>query len=103
MKASNKDKFTGTVADFIHEGRENSTHMQDLKKIIGTDERTIRKKIEQLREAGARIIGDDSGYYFPADDQEVLYYIRRMGKKKRTAENTMKPFTQYYEEHHDEI
>ena len=61
----------GTISRLLMEGAENGLHLQDLVRLIGEDQRTVRKLIHQERRQGVPILSDNaSGYFLPGSQQE---------------------------------
>ena len=53
------------------EGSENGLHLQDLVRLTGEDQRTVRKMIHEERRRGVPILSDNtSGYFLPGSQQE---------------------------------
>ena len=46
------------ISDLLHKGRNNGLTLQDLVKLTGMDERTIRRKIHVERKSGILIMAD---------------------------------------------
>ena len=56
------------ISDLLHKGRNNGLTLQDLVKLTGMDERTIRRKIHVERKSGILIMADCvHGYFLPED------------------------------------
>ena len=52
-------------------GSENGLHLQDLVRLTGEDQRTVRKMIHEERRRGVPILSDNiSGYFLPSSQQE---------------------------------
>lgn len=75
----------GIIAGLLLYGSENGLTLQDLRRITGWPERTIRKAIEVERRAGALIISNNrDGYYLSDDPSEAARFVRSM--KHRAAQ-----------------
>lgn len=75
----------GIIAGLLLHGSENGLTLQDLRRITGWPERTIRKAIETERRAGTLIINDNRNGYFLTDDPgEAARFARSM--KHRAAQ-----------------
>ena len=77
------------ITDFIPIGRENAISMADLANCLGVTERTVRKHIEAERRNGKVICSSTdegvSGYFLPADIDEVREFVKLSEKRIRTA------------------
>lgn len=77
------------VVDFLPTGRENAISMADLANCLGVTERTVRKHIEAERRNGKVICSSTdegvSGYFLPADIDEVREFVKLSEKRIRTA------------------
>ena len=61
----------GRIASLLMEGSENGLHLQDLVRLTGEDQRTVRKMIHEERRLGVPILSDNiSGYFLPSSQQE---------------------------------
>ena len=61
----------GTIARLLMEGAGNGLHLQDLVRLTGEDQRTVRKMIHEERRRGVPILSDNaSGYFLPGSQQE---------------------------------
>ena len=47
-------------------------------------DRVLRKCVENIRESGVCVISDVRGYYLPANEEELVRYIRRTEKTARS-------------------
>ena len=70
------------IHELLAEGRENATTGRELAKLCNCDIRAITAQIERERRDGHPICatsgGDPSGYYMPADDEELETYCNRL-------------------------
>ena len=72
------------ISDLLHKGRNNGLTLQDLVKLTGMDERTIRRKIHVERKSGILIITDCvNGYFLPENSHDVKVFIRSMNGRAR--------------------
>ena len=63
----------------LMEGSENGLHLQDLVRLIGEDQRTVRKLIHQERRQGIPILSNSKdGYYLPGNEYEKAECVRQM-------------------------
>ena len=61
----------GTISRLLMEGAGNGLHLQDLVRLTGEDQRTVRKMIHEERWRGVPILSDNaSGYFLPGSQQE---------------------------------
>lgn len=61
----------GGIASLLLAGSENGLHLQDLVRLTGEDQRTVRKMIHEERRRGVPILSDNiSGYFLPSSQQE---------------------------------
>lgn len=61
----------GGIASLLLEGSENGLHLQDLVRLTGEDQRTVRKMIHEERRLGVPILSDNTnGYFLPGSQQE---------------------------------
>lgn len=61
----------GGIASLLMEGAGNGLHLQDLVRLTGEDQRTVRKMIHEERRLGVPILSDNiSGYFLPGSQQE---------------------------------
>ena len=61
----------GTISRLLMEGSENGLHLQDLVRLTGEDQRTVRRMIHEERRQGVPILSDNaSGYFLPSSQQE---------------------------------
>ena len=61
----------GTISRLLMEGAGNGLHLQDLVRLTGEDQRTVRKMIHEERRRGVPILSDNaSGYFLPGSQQE---------------------------------
>lgn len=68
-----------TISGFLHEGWENALPLRDLCQLTGMDGRQVRLVIQQERVKGVPILSDNqTGYYLPADEREVVEFVRSM-------------------------
>ena len=61
----------GTISRLLMEGAGNGLHLQDLVRLTGEDQRTVRKMIHEERRRGVPILSDNaSGHFLPGSQQE---------------------------------
>lgn len=67
------------IADLLRYGQANAVPLRDLAGITGLDGRVVRAMIAAERRAGAAILSDNqTGYYFPANEEEKARFVRSM-------------------------
>ena len=72
------------ISDLLHKGRNNGLTLQDLVKLTGMDERTIRRKIHVERKSGMLIMADCvHGYFLPEDTYDVRRFIHSMSNRSK--------------------
>ena len=74
----------GGIASLLLEGSENGLHLQDLVRLTGEDQRTVRKMIHQERRRGIPILSNSKdGYYLPGNEYEKAECVRQMRGRAR--------------------
>ena len=69
----------GAISRFLMEGSENGLHLQDIVRLTGEDQRTVRKMIHEERRKGVPILSDNtSGYFLPGSQQELEACVRSL-------------------------
>lgn len=69
----------GTIFRLLMEGSENGLHLQDLVRLTGEDQRTVRRMIHEERRQGVPILSDNaSGYFLPGSQQERDACVRSL-------------------------
>ena len=72
------------ISDLLHKGRNNGLTLQDLVKLTGMDERTIRRKIHVERKSGILIMADCvHGYFLPEYTYDVRRFIHSMSNRSK--------------------
>ena len=61
-----------------HTGKDNAVYSKDLERVFCMSGRTIRTKINRLRQDGKPICSDCNGYYYAETDEDVKDTIRWM-------------------------
>lgn len=81
------------VEEYIMVGKENAVSQADIAMLANIPERSVRLAIDDARiNRGKLIIGDDCGYYFPADIEDVRGYVKRRRASIRTSRKALEPF-----------
>lgn len=74
----------GTISRLLMEGSENGLHLQDLVRLTGEDQRTVRKMIHQERRRGIPILSNSKdGFYLPGNEYEKAECVRQMRGRAR--------------------
>ena len=69
----------GGIASLLMTGSVNGLHLQDLVRLTGEDQRTVRKMIHEERRQGVPILSDNaSGYFLPGSQQEREACVRSL-------------------------
>ena len=74
------DKQTA-ICDFLkkhHTGKENAVPSRELERLFSLEGRTLRRKINRLRQDGHPICSDESGYYYAGNQQEINATVCRL-------------------------
>ncbi len=79
------DRTINRILELIPKGRENAVNLAYLANILHISERTVKKYISEIRICGTPIIGDQHGYYKPADRSELEWYYHIFRKRGLTA------------------
>lgn len=75
----------GGIASLLLEGSENGLHLQDLVRLTGEDQRTVRAMIHDERRQGMPILSDCvHGYFLPGSQQECEACVQSL--RHRAAE-----------------
>lgn len=80
------------LTDHIPRGRAEAISMQHLARIMGTDERELRRSVEQARRAGILICSSNRGYFLPENGQEIREHVHRARERIRTGSVCLRPF-----------
>lgn len=74
----------GGIGSLLMTGSENGLHLQDLVRLTGEDQRTVRKMIHQERRRGIPILSNSKdGYYLPGNEYERAECVRQMRGRAR--------------------
>lgn len=82
------------LLNHIPTGKENAIHADALADQMNVCERSLRLMIRKEREAGAVIVGDKSGYYLPADHNELTRHVATMRRRALGSLASIKPARQ---------
>lgn len=79
------DRIINRILELIPKGRENAVSLHYLAEMLNISERTIKKHVSHIRKKGTPIVGDQFGYYKPANREELQWYYRIFRKRGLTA------------------
>ena len=71
------------VNGLLNRGEENAVTARDLAAITGHSIREITAQIARERQAGAVILSSGKGYFLPANNEEILHFVRAMDSRAR--------------------
>ena len=78
-KSETDNGQAGGIASLLMEGADNGLHLQDLVRLTGEDQRTVRKMIHEERRQGIPILSNSKdGYYLPGNEYERAECVRQM-------------------------
>ena len=66
--------------------------MAELARITGTEERELRRMIENARRAGILICSSEKGYFMPETLQDIRTHVNRARERIRTGKACLRPF-----------
>lgn len=79
------NKTKKLLMDLIPRGEESAVSVPTLAKILGTNERDIRKQVSNLRTQGELILSSARGYFRPATVGELRRFVSAMTKRGRAT------------------
>lgn len=79
------DRTINRILELIPEGRENAVSLAYLAGMLNVSERTAKEYVSRTRKKGTPIVGDQYGYYRPANREELQWYYRIFRKRGLTA------------------
>lgn len=80
-----EEKARPALKDLIPCGEENAVSVPTLAKILGTNERDVRKQVSNLRTQGELILSSARGYFRPATVGELRRFVSAMTKRGRAT------------------
>ena len=87
------------LTDYLSVGEENAITCKQLSKYLGLSERDITIQINALRKKGELICSStQSGFWLPADDEDIKSFVRQMRSRIVDMEKAMKPAIEYLKE-----
>lgn len=81
-KKEAKEQHT-EVNSLLNRGEENAVTARDLAAITGLSVREVTAQIARERQAGAVILSSSKGYFLPANNEEILHFVRAMDSRAR--------------------
>lgn len=88
----NKKAFVPLVYPILSSGRNNAISAATLADLLKVGPRTLRTMVHKERKHGYLIISDSSGYYRPANREEIQRFCRAMQSRITSAsENQVNP------------
>lgn len=63
-----------------HGGRSRAVHSKELQRLFSLSDRSLRRRINALRQDGFLICSDQNGYYYADDTREAVAMVRRLSK-----------------------
>ena len=84
------------LTDYLSVGEENAITCKQLSKYLGLSERDITIQINALRKKGELICSStQSGFWLPADDEDIKSFVRQMNGRIKDMQKAMKPAIEY--------
>ena len=80
-----EEKARPSLKDLIPRGEENAVSVPMLVKVLGTNERDVRKQVSILRTQGELILSSSRGYFRPATVGELRRFVSAMTKRGRAT------------------
>lgn len=80
-----EEKARPSLKDLIPRGEENAVSVPMLAKVLGTNERDVRKQVSILRTQGELILSSARGYFRPATMGELRRFVSAMTKRGRAT------------------
>lgn len=80
------------LTEHIPVGKSEAISAEKLSKLLAIERRDLRRIVEKARRTGVLICGDDSGYYFAGNFEEMTAYVQRVRGRIRTASICLAPF-----------
>ena len=77
------------LIELIPKGEENAVSMSALARLLGVEERDIRRLVLQARCDGELICSSNHGYYYPANDAELIDYYTSLSARFRSTQKVL--------------
>ena len=89
--------MTSPVLGHIPAGRENAISREELSRVTGLPDRTVRREVKRLVRAGIPILSSSTarGYWYSEDLQEIEAFIREDDARNRTSRKTTARLRRY--------
>lgn len=78
------------VAEWLEHGEQNGKTMRRLQEFLNGSSREIRLAIQRERLGGTPILSGQSGYFLPANDDEVERFCKSMSSRSREIQKTVR-------------
>lgn len=85
----NSDKQIKVIMSVIPTGKRNATSMGNIALLLGCSKREVRARVNDARQAGHVICGDDYGYYIPSTANELIDYYYRVRRHLLTTKGVL--------------
>lgn len=66
-----------------HGGKSRAVHSKELQRLFSLSDRSLRRRINALRQDGFLICSDQSGYYYADNTSEAVAMTRRLSRLAR--------------------
>ena len=87
------------LTDYLSVGEQNAITAKDLARLLGWNERDVTITVNALRKQGELICSStQSGFWLPADDEDIKGFVRQMRSRIVDMEKAMKPAIEYLKE-----
>ena len=84
------------LTDYLSVGEENAITAKDLARLLGWNERDVTITVNALRKHGELICRNtQSGFWLPADDEDIMSFVRQMNGRIKDMQKAMKPAVEY--------
>lgn len=84
------------LTDYLSVGEDNAITAKSLARLLGWNERDITNTVNALRKKGEFICSNtQSGFWLPADDEDIKGFVRQMRSRIVDMEKAMKPAVDY--------
>lgn len=83
------------ITDFLSVGEENAITGKDLARILGWRERDITICVNAARKQGIFICSGINGFWLPADNDDIRYFVKNMRGRITDMEKALKPAEEY--------
>lgn len=63
-----------------HRGKDRAVHSKELERLFSLSDRSVRRRINALRQDGYPICSDETGYYYAELEEEIIRTINRLAE-----------------------